>query len=325
MTNKLARTSRTSILIAGTVDRRAEYEDLLRRNNFVSISTCKDGISALQTMEHNPPQVLITDLRLDDMDGFELTSSIRDIEKTENRFTYVIVVTDEEIDCEYQDQASLDAIVSRSSAETRLVPQVMAGERIASLTNSLLINNHYLEERCNSLEVGQLLDPLTGLGNRRQAMRGMDDTIRQIEARGGAICLLMIKIVDIEEKLRSHSREIADELIVNVGHKIRKLVRPLDIVTYFDTGLFAVIMQHDKLTDCNEVSYRRIEEGLALQSYRTRAGFIQPDIRIGACGSGAETGPPKTACMVAASMSNLETQSRDTRLKVSVLNPFETE
>ena len=315
------RASNSNILIISEMQNGIGYENLLRRNNFQNIHFCKDGISALQKMEHEPALVVIAEAKMPDMDGFELASSLRDIERTEERYSYIVMVSDDHhSNVEYAWQANVDAVVPKDDVAFRLVPQVMSGERVAIQSNQLLNENSLLRSRCGYLEAGQLLDPLTGLGNRRQAMKGMDDTIRQIEARGGAVAVLMIRILDLDETISTQGQEIADEIIVGVGHKIRRLVRPLDIVTYFDKGTFAVVMQHNNLTDCTPGSYARINEGLALKSYQTRAGYLQPKINIGVCGAGAETGPPKTSCLVATAMGNLGDQSSNGEIKVSVLN-----
>ena len=318
------RASSTRILIISSRQGCMDYENILRRNNFQNIHALTDGISGLQRMEHETPDVLIMDADMEDMDGFEFASNVREIEKTENRFTYIILVSEDKLHnkIEYSWQANVDAILTRETLPFRLIPQVMSGERMSSMTNQLLAENLELNAKCGYLEAGQLLDPLTGLGNRRQAMKGMDDTIRQIEARGGAIALLLIKIMDISELKTSYGKEVVEELIVSVGHKIRRLVRPLDIVTYFDSGTFAIVMRHDSLDHCKAASYKRIRDGLVLKSYQTRAGYLQPEIRIGACGAGAETGPPKTGCLVANAISNLSDEETEDQLKVTVLDPF---
>lgn len=318
------RASQTRILVISSRQGCMDYENILRRNNFQNIHTLTDGISGLQRMEHETPDVLIMDAEMEDMDGFEFASNVREIERTENRFTYIILVAEDKLHnkIEYSWQSNVDAILTRETLPFRLIPQVMSGERLSAMTNQLLAENLELNNKCGYLEAGQLLDPLTGLGNRRQAMKGMEDTIRQIEARGGAIALLLIKIMDITELKAKYSQEVVEELIVSVGHKIRRLVRPLDIVTYFDSGTFAIVMRHDALDHCKAASYKRIHDGLVLKSYQTRAGYLQPDIRIGACGAGAETGPPKTGSLVANAISNLSDDEGEDKLKVTVIDPF---
>ena len=93
--------------------------------------------------------------------------------------------------------------------------------------------------------------------------------------------------------MRITVEKLLTRLLLALVIRLRRLVRPLDIVTLFDKGTFAVVMQHGQLEDCADTSYQRIHDGLALKNYQTRAGFLQPKIHIGACGAGAETGPPK--------------------------------
>lgn len=320
---QVMRASDSRILIVSGAQGCIGYENILRRNNFRNINTCSDGITGLQKMEHETPDVLIMDADMPDMDGFELASNVREIERADHRFTYIVLISNElHNKIEFSWQANVDAIIPREAVPFRLVPQVMSGERLAGQTNRLLHDNLDLSAKCGYLEAGQLLDPLTGLGNRRQAMKGMEDTIRQIEARGGAVALLLVKLMNVNEIIKQNGQAVFEELVVAVGDKIRRLVRPLDIVTYFDKGTFAIVMRHDELTHCQESSYERIRAGLVLKSYQTRAGFLQPQINIGACGAGAETGPPKTGCLVATAMSNLSGESEQ-QLKVTVLDPFQ--
>lgn len=316
------RASKTPILLVSPVASSIAYEAILRRNNFLNIAHCSDAVSALQYLEKNPAHVIVSEVEMSDMDGFELTNHLREIERTEQRFSYVILVTKQPVHnkVELSWQSKVDAIISREVLPFRLVPQIMSGERIASQMNRLLSENHELSQRCNQLEVGQLLDPLTGLGNRKQAVKGLEDTIRQIEARGGAVCLLMISVRNLLEIEQSHNEQIVEELITGLASKIRRLVRPLDIVTYFGSGLFAVIMQHNQLHDCTPESYQRIFNGVSLKHFPTKAGFINPKVVIGACGASAETGPPKVDVIIQTATANLDESDRTGEMCVTVLN-----
>ena len=318
------RASNSRVLIVGDMQKGLYYENILQRGNFRNISHCKDAISALQQMDKDTPYVLIMDAEMPDMDGYELAAAVRDIERSENRFTYIVLVVEESVHdkVEFTWQANVDAILTTENTPFRLVPQVMSGERISIQMNHLHKQNNTLQNKCGDLEAGQMLDPLTGLGNRRQAMRGMDDIIRQIEARGGAIAVVLVKIMDIKSHLGSHGEKITEELIVAVGEKIRRLVRPMDIVTYFDQGTFAVVMKHESLEHCKPSSYQRIMDSLAVKSFQTRAGFLDPDIRIGVCGASAETGPPKTAYLIKNAIENLSADNPEETLQVTTLNPF---
>ncbi|MCB1643975.1 MAG: diguanylate cyclase [Pseudomonadales bacterium] len=316
------RASTTPILLVSPMDSSIGYETMLRRNGFHDIHRCPDGISALQYIETNPVEVIISEIEMSDIDGFELTNNLREIEKTECRFSYVILIshngTHNKIESSWQSQA--DVIIPSDVVPFRLIPQIMAGERVSRQMNRLLSHNTELSRRCDQLEAGQLIDPLTGLGNRRQAERGMEDTIRQIEARGGIISVLLVQLLDLIDITMKHDEKITDELIISVADKIKRLVRPLDTVTYFGNGQFAVIMQHASIEDCTAESYQRIYEGLALRQYQTRAGFLSPSIAVGACGAGAETGPPKITTLIETATENLKLSHATRSIRVSALH-----
>lgn len=316
------RVSKTPILLVSPVTSSIGYEAILRRSNFINISRSSDAVTALQYLEKNPAHIIVSEIEMNDMDGYELTNHLREIEKTERRYSYVILISAQGLHnkVELSWQSKVDAIIPKELLPFRLVPQIMSGERIASQINRLLTENFDLTQRCNQLEVGQLLDPLTGLGNRRQAIKGLEDMIRQIEARGGAVCLLMISVHNLTELEEEFDEHIVEELLVGLAAKIRRLVRPLDLVTYLERGLFAVIMQHNKLHDCTAESYQRIFNGVSLKHFSTRAGFINPKIVMGACGAGAETGPPKVEVIMNTAAANLEESNRTGELCVSVLN-----
>jgi PleD family two-component response regulator len=314
--------SKTRILIVGEKQDAAQYENMLLSNSFKNISKCQDTIRALQEMEQDPPDIIIVDAELQDMDPFEFAANIREIERSDKRFTYVLVIGDESVgnNVDYSRQANVDAIVIKKNFPIGFIPQVMSGERITLLARSLLKSNAALQERCEQLEPGQLLDPLTGLGNRRQAMSGIEAMVREIEARGGAIALLLIRLDDLADLKEIHDNVIIDEMIVAVGHKIKRLTRPLDIVAYIDTGLFAIVMQHDVIEHCRPESYVRFKTRLEDRSYRVSTGFLQPDVSIGVCGSSAGTGPPKADSLMAVALSNLMDISLSKEISVTILN-----
>jgi sigma-B regulation protein RsbU (phosphoserine phosphatase) len=320
-----SRASNTSILIVSSVQQSIGYENILRRNHFNNINALSDPISALQRMEHDHPFIIITDASMDYMDGFEFASNVREIERTENRFSYIILITEETVHNKVDSawQANIDATMDMNLVPFRLIPQVMSAERITQQTNSLLLDNSVLRSHCASIEAGQMIDALTGLGNRRQAIMHVEDTIKQIESRGGVISLLLIQLSDLEQVKSTHDATIVEELILAVGHKVRRLVRPLDMVAHFGDGVFAVVMQHRALEDCRSKSYERIGQNLALKSYQTRAGYLQPKVCVGVCGAGAETGPPKVEYLIATAQENLREVSPTSEVNVSVLNPFE--
>ncbi len=66
---------RTVLLVEDHVDSRAMYAEFLRLE--FDVVEAGDGVAALELMEHSCPDVIVTDLALPRMDGFELIERIR--------------------------------------------------------------------------------------------------------------------------------------------------------------------------------------------------------------------------------------------------------
>ena len=210
---------------------------------FSNNRVCYGAVNALQILEDSPASVVITEMDVGDMNGLELAEAIRDIDEERSHFTYIILIG--AINHERVQQAAfhnaIDAVTGTKRVDV-LEHLALAGGRISHEINTLRQSNLSLQNLCKDLRRGQLLDPLTGLGNREFAEQSLSDTIRQIESRGGAVCLVMISVHNYQDVKETYDTTIAGELVVSVSDRIQHLVRPLDVVTYFSPGQFALVL-----------------------------------------------------------------------------------
>lgn len=282
--------------------------DLLK---FANNRVCFGAVNALQVLEDAPANVVITEMDVGDMNGIELAEAIRDIDDERNHYTYVILIGAVNNARVQNDDFHrvIDALTGTKRVDV-LEHLAIAGARISKQVNSLSASNRALENLCNELRKGQLLDPLTGLGNREFADNSLSDTIRQVDSRGGAVCLVMISVANYEDIKESYDTSIAGELVLAISERIQHLVRPLDVVTYFSPGLFALILMQPSIDQCSAECYQRIFDGLRLKSYTTTAGYQPVTIGMSLCAATAETGPPNQQTMIDIASRNLEASVR---------------
>ena len=267
---------------------------------------CYGAVNALQVLEESPANVVITEMDVGDMNGIELAEAIRDIDDERNHFTYIILigaVNHERVERDSFHRA-VDAVTGTKRVDI-LEHLALAGARVSKQMNDLRSSNAALQNLCNDLRKGQLLDPLTGLGNRDYAELALRDTIRQVESRGGAVCLVMISIDNYEEVKSTYSTSVAGELAVSVSERLQNLVRPLDVVTYFSPGLFALVLIQPTIDHCTAECYQRIFDGVRLKSYRTAAGFQPVRIGMSLCAATADTGAPDQEKLIEMASSKL--------------------
>ena len=77
---------RTVLLVEDHADSRAMYAEFLRPD--FNVVEAEDGVAAFELMERTLPDIVVTDLALPRMDGFELIERMRD----DDRFRLVPVI-----------------------------------------------------------------------------------------------------------------------------------------------------------------------------------------------------------------------------------------
>lgn len=280
------------------------YADILAE--FTSKHVCEGAVDALQLLEESPAHLVIAELSIKDMNAVELAEVIRDIDSERDHFTYIIL-TGESIDDRLREafREEIDAFVPAGQSDT-LLNCVQAGMRISSTLNELRQHNRALVRERDLLREGQLLDPLTGLGNARLAEHALADTIKQIESRGGAVCYLLMTFGNREEVIDTYDHHIADELVIAIAQRLKSLVRPMDTVCHLGEGKFALILLQPSVDQCTAQCYNRIFDGIRLKSFRTAAGYLDVTVGMTLCASHAETGPPNPETMARIAESHLQ-------------------
>ncbi len=287
---------------------------------FKRVEYCPSAVEALQFLESSPADVAIVETECADMTGIEIAEAIRDIDDDAHHFTYVCLVGTESM--EALTQASVVAVDAyRPVADATLIATTLAGQRIARRINAVSEINRELRQTNFDLQKGQLLDSLTGLGNMRLAEQSLKDSIRQIESRGGAVCVLILSVTNLEETIEQYDERIGGELVQAVAEKIKHLVRPLDIVTYIGDGNFAMIFVQPTIEHCTADCYQRIYDGVRLKTFKTSVGFISAEIVMSICASHADNGPPSSKALFRGAVDGLKDALRTGKVSVNHLTP----
>jgi diguanylate cyclase (GGDEF)-like protein len=296
---------------------------------FVKRQFYSGAIEALQGLEDQPSEVIVIASELDDMTCIELAENIREIDAERQHFSYIIIVGPVMSPTMLGSlEKTIDAFVQIPTTQAELVvsdlvqvtEQIKAGCRLAPALNKTASQIESLRARCIELEQGQLLDTLTGLGNRRMAEQFLSDCSRHIESRGGAVCFLMISVDNYTNVINDYDKNVADQLIVAISRKILQLVRPLDIVTYFEPGRFALVLVQPSIEHCKAESYQRIFDGVNLKSYNTPVGYLAANIRMSICASEAATGAPNPQHMIRKTQKSLDDNLHADEILVNYLS-----
>ncbi|SIQ78645.1 response regulator [Aquipseudomonas alcaligenes] len=273
-----------SSAIIGRALSQAGYQDVRFANS---------AAEALRLLEKRPASVLLADWLMPEMDGLELTGRVRQLDETAEHYTYVILLTGKEgenVLVEAFDRG-VDDFISKAAMNEQLVPRVYAADRLCNTLQRLLNENRMLTMNVASLEQRNLVDSLTGLGNPRYLQQKLQDCLRQVESRGGALCYLLIGLQEGEALRRQYGNSFWNEVLHGVARRLQQLVRPLDVLTRVDDTHFGMIALLDDLHECSPSSFKRLHEGLNLKAFKTSEGFISLKAGISLVGLDAKSLP----------------------------------
>jgi len=237
---------------------------------------------ALGQMTEQPADLVVADWLMPGMDGLELTRRIRQNDEASNRYTYVLLLTAREgVDALQQafDQG-VDDFVSKSAMTEQLHHRVMAADRIIQRHNRVQTDYQRMLTVNRQLKRHALIDPLTGFGNRQDALRALQNTLKQAEKRGGAACLLMLRLEDFEALRAQRGDKVMQQGVLAFSRRLRQSVRPMDHLCRLQTDQFALITWQPQLSHCDPTGFRRLYEGLNHRAYQTAAGFLSLQVSM---------------------------------------------
>ena len=150
----MRKTSRARVLIVEDVEMEAKLlMRALADAGYSNIVHRTDIKSAMAEIAANPPRLVITDLRLPDSTGLELTKHIRSFDK--GTYIYVVMLTSSGSDAVLSScfEAGVDDFVEKPFRPDTIVSRMRAGERILELETSLRHKSRELETALRRIDV----------------------------------------------------------------------------------------------------------------------------------------------------------------------------
>jgi diguanylate cyclase (GGDEF)-like protein len=182
----------------------------------VQVDCVAEGHEGLESARGNPPNLLLLDVSMPGMDGFELCKALRDHATT--RDIPVIFLTGADQNTEKQRGFALGAV-------DYVTKPFDAGELQARVRSALR-----MQALVEALETQALTDSLTGLPNRAAFLRHLSCRIDRFGRESGGGGQLAVLFIDLDRfKLINDSlgHEVGDQLLVNVADLLSKTVAEL--------------------------------------------------------------------------------------------------
>lgn len=242
--------------------------------NGVRMADC--ATEALSMIEHQHADVVLADWMMPEMDGLELTHRIRQTDEEKGTYTAIILFTAHD-GVEYLVKAfdhGVDDYLCKPPNPQELAARVSAAARIAALQNDLLETTRHLEQTIKRLEKMALVDELTGAGNQPFLMKNLKAHLLEASTRRGGVCLAIVELRELEEINASYGEYITNEIMISQHRRLRRAIRPTDVVARLDNNLFGIIMHHTKTRDYKPAAIERILTVINNRAYKTSVGNL---------------------------------------------------
>jgi diguanylate cyclase (GGDEF)-like protein len=212
-------------------------------NEGYEVYTAADGVAGLAAVELHQPDLIVTDVMMPRMDGYEMIRRVRANPQT--KFIPVII----------QSAARVEGRDVRLGSELGALGYLTDPtdlDLLRARARTLLELKQYLD----SCQEAAFTDHLTGLANRRRFERQLEREVARTERYGRPFCLLLVDIDNFKGVNDTYGHDAGDEALRRVANVIQSGTRGIDTGARIGGDEFAVILPETDLVHGLEVAER---------------------------------------------------------------------
>ncbi len=220
------------------------------------VETAADGAEALQFLRTRPYDLLIADLEMPRMNGFELIRAVRDDEAMVQQYA-VMLTSHDDLDAKIAAlSAGYDDFLSKSCTEVEVAAKVIAAKRMVS-------RQRKLADAARAWEMLATHDDLTGVAARRTIYARIDALFSESRAVG-------LAIIDLDEfKMINDTfgHLTGDRILRDLGAMFRARTRADDLIARYGGDEFLLLVPDSAFADVRGAAERLVGE---IESLRWR-------------------------------------------------------
>lgn len=256
---------------------------------------CQEGSTALELFKAERPDLVLLDVMLPDLDGFQVASRLRQLE-THGDWTPIIFlsVLSSDTDMARGIAAGGDDYLFKPISEVVLNAKIRAMQRIIQMRTSLVVLARRLDNANQELRRLSSVDGLTGIANRRQFDETMEREWRRTLRTQGELALLLCDVDHFKGFNDRFGHQAGDDCLRLVARCLAQtLDRGGDLAARYGGEEFAVILPDTRLEGALCVAERLRQSVAALRIPHPDSPHGHVTISIGAATLAAHRG---TAC-----------------------------
>lgn len=216
-------------------------KEVLQRSGY-EVVWADDGVSAIKAVVTTSPDVVLLDLLLPGMSGTEVCRWIKLNNDTKGIPVIMLSALSSVDDKASGIKAGADDYLPKPYNDIELNAKIYAALRTKALQDELRQKNRQLSELLAQVEALAILDPLTGLYNRRQLDVVLEAEWKKSQRYHHPISCLMVDIDFFKAVNDTYGHRAGDLVLIEIANILRKNIRDVDTVARWGGEEFVVVL-----------------------------------------------------------------------------------
>jgi diguanylate cyclase (GGDEF)-like protein len=197
---------------------------ILQKRNY-AVRNATDGPQALAVMRAAPPEIVLLDIRLPGMDGYEICRQMKADPRTKDIPVIFVSALDDGLDKARAFEVGGIDYVAKPFSAAEVVARVENQLKISRLQRRLGEKNAELERVNRLLQSLSYVDALTGIANRRHFDEVFDGEWRRAFRDESSLCVILVDVDLFKAFNDSYGHQSGDECLKHVAVEVSGVVR----------------------------------------------------------------------------------------------------
>ena len=222
----------TVMVIEDHPDQRELLEIVLQKEGY-RVVPAANGVEALAKLEKEPVQVILSDVMMPKMDGFELMRKIRSNPLFKNVYIILITARIQERDRVQGLDLGADDYITKPFSFSELLARVRVGSRVVQY-------QQHLEHQA-------LVDSLTGLFNRGAFERKMEEEFERAQRYRHPLSVLLLDVDNFKAVNDTYGHHWGDEVLKKIAELLKSKTRRSDYPARYGGEEFVLVLPETDL------------------------------------------------------------------------------
>jgi diguanylate cyclase (GGDEF)-like protein len=262
--------------------------DILTNHGY-KVRPAPSGARALATIHKEPPELILLDIMMPGMDGYEVCRQLKAHEGTKDIPIIFLSALNEVFDKVKAFKAGgVDFItkpfqVEEVLARVRTHITIRAQQKVLALRNEeLLKKNELITEQAQKLELMATRDFLTGLSNRRDFLERAGQEEMRFKRLGRPFALIMLDIDHFKRVNDTFGHACGDKVLTNVSRALEKALRAQDVLARWGGEEFICLLPETGVDGAN-CAAEKIRTDMEHQRYDCIDDDVPITVTAGVC------------------------------------------